>query len=252
METVIVINDLQIEYHDVRSLKAVENYLVDNQPDHLVYNGDIFDFSGLTTKYLRTPKHRFKLEKGLDVGKEMFARHRMLLPDTHLIFNRGNHEDRFDVYVYACADELSFLLKEGNTLTLESLMNMQEFGVESTGAYDSGWLFHSFLIKHGEIVSKYAPEKELSMEGISGMSGHVHRGGSHFKRDRKGAHVWYANFCLCNLDGPKRPPGYRRGQINDWEQGFSVIKFDGSIFNVYPIVITNHKFIGPDGKVYKP
>ena len=258
MITIVVFNDLQRDYHDVQSLRAVEHYLEETQPDYLVYNGDIFDFPGLTDKFLRKPEDRFRLEHSLEKGREMFAYHRSLLPTAKFIYIKGNHEERLDNYIEARADELAFLLKDGRGLELGSLIDAPKHGIKMIGPYGEGWEYNGFLIKHGDTSIKYASEKELRDEGTSGMAGHNHRGGSFFKSNRGGAHAWYHNFCLCNLSGPNQPPGYKRGGVRDWQQGFSVIHFDNPtnhkrrIFNVYPVVITDHRFIAPSGIAYKP
>ena len=51
------------------------------------------------------------------------------------------------------------------------------------------------------------------------MSGHTHRLGMHFKRNRGGNYVWVESGCLCNLD-----PEWIDGTA-DWQHGVGVFTF---------------------------
>ncbi|MCA8938790.1 MAG: hypothetical protein KDB07_03230, partial [Planctomycetes bacterium] len=49
----------------------------------------------------------------------------------------------------------------------------------------------------------------------SGISGHTHRLGIHYRTTLAGTKFWIENGCLCNLD-----PDYTHGQP-DWQHGFT-------------------------------
>ena len=46
---VLIVNDTQIPFQDVRTLEAVEKFWADFQPDLELYNGDIMDFYSIST-----------------------------------------------------------------------------------------------------------------------------------------------------------------------------------------------------------
>ena len=53
METIVVVPDLQIPYHDKRAVQGVTNYIERTKPDQVVVLGDMLDFAYLSTKFLR-------------------------------------------------------------------------------------------------------------------------------------------------------------------------------------------------------
>jgi hypothetical protein len=66
---------------------------------------------------------------------------------------------------------------------------------------------HDFIVTHGHIARKhsgYTAKGMLDTYGVSGISGHTHRAGTHYLKDESvgqaGAKVWYENGCLCDLD----------------------------------------------------
>ena len=48
MKSFVVLSDMQIPYQDKLTLKAVDNFLEDFQPEEIYYDGDILDFPGLS------------------------------------------------------------------------------------------------------------------------------------------------------------------------------------------------------------
>ena len=245
-----MMNDLQIPYHDGAAITCVESVMHYLKPTHLVYLGDVFDFSGLTLKFQRDPAQRYQLRQELDMGEQMFWYHRSIVPNAHKVYVEGNHEARLRRYVVSLADELTAFTESNGVLSLPKLLHLDQIGVEYIGPYGASWEHNSFVFKHGDSIVQYAAAKELAVEGSSGMSGHTHRGGSCYRTTRSGAHAWYENFCLCHVAGFKRPPATTAtsGPYN-WQQGFSVVYFDGGIFNVVQVPITGGRCIF-NGKVF--
>ena len=240
----MVMNDLQIPYQDDKALDCVEGVMSYLKPTALVYLGDVFDFSGLTTKFQRDPSQRYQLLHELAMGEQMFWHHRSIAPNAHKVYIEGNHEARLRRYVVAMADELTAFTDNNGALSLPKLLHLDQIGIEYIGPYGAAWEHNSFVFKHGDSVVEYAAAKELRAEGSSGMSGHTHRGGSYYRTTRSGAHAWYENFCLCHTEGFKRPPSATNtsGPYN-WQKGFSVVYFEGGIFNVVQVPITHGRCI---------
>ena len=239
-EAVMVVNDFQIPYHDPTALSVVEQVMADVVPDIVIYLGDIFDFPSLSSKFRKYPEQRYRLWRDIKLGKGIFTRHRGILPAARFIFVEGNHEARLGNYVVDNADELTDMLNVDGGLSLPKLIGADELGIEYLGPYGAAFEHRSFIFKHGERITQFSAAAELRAEGTSGISAHTHKGGSAYSTNRSGAHAWYENFCLCHTEGVKRPPSslVQAGPVN-WQQGFSIIYFDGGIFNVYPVVITH-------------
>lgn len=244
METILVQNDHQIPYHDPRAVRAVTAVMHDVHPDVVVYLGDVFDMPGFSTKFRRFPGQKQRLIKDLKLGREMFAAHREAAPGARFVYVEGNHEARLRNYIVDVADELAGFVDEEGALSLPRLLGAADFGVEYLGPYGAAWQHNSFLFKHGDRATQYTAAAELRFEGTSGMSGHTHRGGVSYNTNRSGAHAWWENFCLCHVTGWKRPPSslYTSGPSN-WQQGFSVIDFEGKLFHVDPVTVHEGKCI---------
>jgi hypothetical protein len=251
METVVVINDLQIPYQDDKSLFAVARYVLDIKPDMIVWNGDILDFPGLTTKFLRSRTQKGHVMADIDKARRVLMEFHDYSPHTRHIFMEGNHEARLRNYITERAEELEGLVEPGGVLSLPALLGLD--WLEYIEPYGEAFIYKSFVFKHGDLASQNSARAELVMEGSSGISGHTHRLQVQAKTDRKGAHAWYSNMCLCHIKGNKMPPGTRTGSnvLRDWQQGFATIFFDKGSFNVYQTVITGHKFVGPNGRSYR-
>lgn len=247
--TIIVMNDHQIPFHDTRSIAAVHEYVKDVQPTLIIILGDMLDFPGLTTKFLRKQTERGRVVQDIQIARELLLDLKEKSPFSRLIYIEGNHEARLRKYILERAEELEGLTS--GPLSLPSLLNIPD--MEYIGPYGEHFEYRGFLFTHGTFATTYAAAKELSTWWTSGMSGHTHHLQVHAHSDWRGAHAWYSNMCLCYTHGKKMPPGTREGEHNlqNWQQGFSTIQFGEGIFNVYQTVITKHGFWAPNGRYYK-
>ena len=244
-ETAIVLSDAQRPYHDQRALDVVYKYISDVKPDHIIVLGDWLDFAQLTTKFLRRAAAPDQLMKDIETASTEL---KMLSGYTKkLTYIEGNHEARLTNYVLERAPDLQGLVAPGRPLDLPTLLSVP--GMRYVGPYGEAWVHNSFVFKHGDVATTYTARKELEFEGSSGMSGHIHRFQTHMRTDRSGAHAWYSIGCLCNIKGRDMPPGARRHA--DWQQGFALVRWDKGVFNVYPVNITEGRFVSPGGRVYK-
>lgn len=244
MEIAIVISDSQRPYHDQRALDVVYKYIMDIKPDHIIVLGDWLDFAQLTTKFLRRAAAPDQLMKDIEAASNELVG--LSKYTKELTYIEGNHEVRMANYILERAPDLQGL-SDGGPLDIERLLAVP--GMRYVGPYGEAWVHNSFVFKHGDFATTYAARKELEFEGSSGMSGHTHRFQTHMRTDRSGAHAWYSIGCLCNIKGPNMPPGARRHA--DWQQGFALVRWDAKVFNVYPVTITDGRFISPEGRLYK-
>jgi len=241
-QTVAVINDPHNPYQDVRTLSLVEGLLKEIQPNYLIYNGDMCDFYQISP-FDKDPHRIPEMQGDINNTKAMFQRHKVILPNTKKILQDGNHEDRWQKFLWTKARELSSL----RCLTIPELYGLSEYDIEHV-AYERGIMINDiFLILHGTIASihsGYTAKRMYEKHGGCGICGHCHRGGSFYKRDRFGTWGWWENFCLCSLD-----PDWT--QHPNWVQGFSLVHFIGhKRFWVEQIPITGHAAMY-GGKLYE-
>ena len=122
-------------------------------------------------------------------------------------------------------------------LEVPALMRLEELGID----YLTHHMYKGFLFKHGDFTNKYHANKELEIEGVSGMSGHNHRNQTMSKSDRRDERTWYSIGHLSDVS----KQGYMANRVANWQQGIAIIHFKkhSRIYHVTPIPITKSKFI---------
>ena len=238
--TALIMQDTHNPFQDQRALREVELFATEFQPDLALYPGDMNDFYQLS-KFDRNPERANHLQSDLNSTASLFKRHRALMPNTRMIFLLGNHCDRLRRYLWSGSPALASL----DCLTVEGLFKLKENEVECID-YEEGVLFNgNFMVDHGDLIrahSSYTAKGMMDKHGGSGMHGHTHRLGSHYKRNRFGVYGWWENGCLCDLN-----PDWI--QNPNWQQGFSVVHFAKERFWVEQMQIINRKFMY-GGKTY--
>ena len=240
-KTVMTLFDTHNPFQDEQTMGLVERFMAKTMPDFLIYGGDANDFYPIST-FDKNPSRINNLQADLNNTRAMFARHRVILPETEMFLLAGNHCDRLQRFLWSEAPALASL----KSLQIEELLTLKEYGIKFI-PYEQGLMINDvFLVLHGDIASihsGYTAKRMYEKHGGCGISGHCHRGGSFYKRDRFGTWGWWEGFCLCHLnpDWIKNP---------NWVQGFSLIHFRGKRFWVEQIPIIEHKFIY-GGSVYE-
>lgn len=235
-EPVAFVGDLQAPFQDDLTLMALERFLKEFQPRKLIHVGDGIDMYAISA-YNRDPERRFKLQEEIDESTAIWKRWRDLLPSAEFHYHFGNHEDRLRRYLWSQAPELESL----DVLDLPKLLHCKEFGIKTYEYGQGQYLSSQFFIEHGDRVrqhSGYTAKAMMDRRGMSGISGHTHRLGTFYRRDRGGTYVWLENGCLARLD-----PEY--DAFPNWQQGFTIgwFKKSGRRFHVEQIPITDHAFV---------
>lgn len=154
-------------------------------------------------------------------------------PEAHPFYIIGNHEDRLRKYLWR-HPEIHGL----DVLKLPNLLNFASLGIyweKSKGdrANLELNLYDKLIIKHGEVIRKfsaYTARAELESEAysISVLTGHSHRGGTHYMRTRQGIVVAQECFCLCGLE-----PEY--AVHPNWQQGIVLAEVTSKSLFIEPI-----------------
>lgn len=240
IEKTLIIPDMHCPYEDYRALEAVYQYAKDNKPDNIVLLGDVVDFYALS-KFDKRPDRITGLQHEIDVAQYHLKR----LNDVYkgkIVMLEGNHEFRLMRYLNA-HPEVSSLKKINN---VENLLDLKDYNID----YRKHYFNHGVLFKHGHVVRKhgaYSARGEFESEGTSGVSGHTHRMGSHYKTDRSGNHAWFEMGHICDENQAE----YMEGKVPDWQKGFGIMYYNPSkkTWKIEQIPIVNNSFY-VDGKVY--
>jgi predicted phosphodiesterase len=100
-----VISDVHVPYHDERAVNAAIGHLLEAGIDGLVINGDLCDFYAIS-RFSKDPRRRdFSAE--LEACRDFIGWIRELFPKIPIALAAGNHEERWQNYIFQHAPELS-------------------------------------------------------------------------------------------------------------------------------------------------
>lgn len=246
-QTVGVISDVHLPYHDPLALESALAFLFDRGIDTLLLNGDILDFYGIS-RFNRDPS-AMPVHEELDIGRGFLRAIREQFQGK-IVYSIGNHEARLEHYLWSKAPEIAKL--EG--LTLGEQLHASEYGVDMVdsaaivrvGAHQNGEFKPYLNIIHGHefgesTYSPVNPARGLFLRAkCSTLAGHNHQTSEHHENSLNGdSMACWSTGCLCSLE-----PAYRPFAFTKWNHGFAVVEIetDGK-FTVH-----NHRII--DGKVH--
>lgn len=221
---VLVLSDIHLPYHSIDALSAAFDYAKNEKPDVVLLNGDTLDFHGLS-RFVRDPKQRsFAYE--LSIFKDFIVSLKRIF-NARIIFKIGNHEERYEHFLWMKAGELEGV----DEFKIENILKARAEGIEVIGekriikAGDLNIIHgHEF---GGSIFSPVNIARGLFLRGkVSAMQGHNHQVSEHTESDMNGkiTTTWSLG-CLCEMHPMYLP-------INKWSQGFAIVDIDGSDFEV--------------------
>ena len=213
-EVVLVGSDMHFPYQDENCIRGFVRLVEALQPDRVVLNGDIADFFQLSR--FNTGFDRMDtLQEELDQANNFRAAVRDYAPDAVIDETEGNHDNRLLTYVARQARALTSL----RAIKPESLIPYKDLDINwHPGA---GFLLRpAFLVKHGTSISSTpggTARAELQLNGISGVSGHVHRS-EQSQRHNYASVSWTVSGTMSRLD-----PDYVTGKPN-WNQSVLLVE----------------------------
>jgi hypothetical protein len=222
--------DQHCPFHDPRAVAVALQIVRDFQPDLLVSGSDGVDFYAVS-KFDKNPE-RFKvtLQDEIDCWIQVQRCWRDAAPSARRVFIPGNHEDRMRRFVWDHPGVYGLRAME-----LKNLLELEALGIEYRPEAEivvGGRL----VIKHGSFIRGHsAATAKAELEGekhsLNVLTGHSHRGGSHFVRTRGGIVQAVEGFCLCRLD-----PEYILRP--NWQQGIVLATVSGEEVAFEPVLIS--------------
>jgi predicted phosphodiesterase len=232
-----ILSDVHVPYHSEIAVRAAVGHLVEIGIEALVLNGDLADFYSIS-RYMKDPRQR-DFSGELEAVRDFVGWIRETFPKIPIVYKAGNHEERWQHYIWQHAPELS---KE-RRMSLQAWLNLDDHGIDLVE--DQRPIMAGRLpILHGHELPKGMSSPVNPARGAymrmkhTGLVGHHHRTSGHAEADFDHRETFnWSTGCLCDLT-----PEYAR--INSWNWGFAVatIHADGE-FDVENLRIT------ADGKV---
>lgn len=239
-KNVAVISDIHVPFHSRIALESAVSNCLKRKPDTLLINGDAADFYAISRHQKNPAKTRFKRDRRLFEQLLAWLRE-MFGSNCRIILKKGNHEERWDHYLWNHAPEIC----DDPRMRLERWINSSKYGVEVVGD-QRPVMIGKLPVFHGHEFGKYLmapvnPARGAFMRlGSTGMIGHLHQTSQHVQPDWR--HIQTACWslgCLCDLN-----PDYAK--INRWNWGAANIEVaDRGEYSV------DNFRVGPNGEVWK-
>lgn len=221
-----IISDVHIPYHSERALEAAVGHLKKAGLAALLINGDLCDFYSISRWTKNPAKRNFSAE--LKACRQTIEWLRDQFPDIPIVFKAGNHEERWDHWIWQHAPEIS---DEGE-MSLPTWLRLEKHGVEYI-TDQRPVLLGKLPVCHGHELPKglAAPVNVARGAFLRTLStvlvGHSHRTSGHAETDMWHDEIFcWSTGCLCDMN-----PEYAR--VNKWNWGFATVEVakDGG-FNV--------------------
>lgn len=232
----LILADLHIPYHDRGAIIAALKFGKKNGANAVILNGDIGDFFSISF-WEKDPRKRDFAEE-LQTVREFITTVRQEFPKARLIYKLGNHEERWERYMFVKAPEL---------------LDVPEFQFDKLlGLHPEEIVGDKRPIRLGDLNLIHGHEYRFAISNpvnaarglflrakAYAMCAHHHQTSSHSERtvEQKNRGTWSIG-CLCDLHPDYMP-------LNNWNHGLGFVEvFSGGKFAV------QNKFISESGMVY--
>jgi predicted phosphodiesterase len=214
---VLILSDIHIPYHDSTAIKGAVEWGKKQKPDTVLLNGDTVDFYQLS-RFLKDPRKRHA--KGeIDLTRQFLEYLAAEFPSARLIYKKGNHDERWDHYLWNHAPELC----DFQHVQLHTILDFESLGIEMVE--DQRPIMCGKLpVFHGHELPKGMTNPVNMARGAylrmadTVLVGHGHRTSAHSEPNWKHEEVaTWSTGCLCGLN-----PEYAR--INKWNHGFAFVE----------------------------
>lgn len=222
---ILILSDIHLPYHSIESLELAVKYGNENKINTVILNGDIIDFYQASS-FVRDPRKKsFAYE--LQVFKDFLKWLKQSLNNPKIYFKQGNHEERYERYMFLKAPELIGV----EEFKLSVLLNFAEHGIEYI---DKKRIIRvgGLAVLHGHefgrsVFSPVNPARGAYMRAKENVIiGHNHQTSEHTEPTLSGKIVTtWSTGCLCELNPEYMP-------INKWNHGFAHVVSDGKSFIV--------------------
>lgn len=248
IEKWVVLPDIHLPYMDMKTMRAVEWFLEDNQFDGWLCLGDLLDFNEISKFNQDAPRRRTELVKQtFEAGNTFLDRQQKIIrknnKNSRFVYLEGNHEFRVEDYMDR-HEQLSGMLDVDDNL------NLGERNIEWLRSWSKGDMLTlgNANFVHGLFTNQYHANKMASRFGSCIYYGHTHDvqeislamlGGDKTL-------VGKSLGCLCDINQK-----YMKGNPSNWQQAIAVFYiFPDGYYTEHTMRIFKHRFATMDGKIY--
>lgn len=230
-----ILSDVHVPYHSEVAVKAAVDWLKAADIRALLLNGDICDFYAIS-RWMKDPRSRDFVGE-LEAVRGFLGWLRQEFPDIPIVLKSGNHEERWNHYIWQHAPELS----SDRLTSLHAWLHLAEHDIQLVEEQRPVML-GLLPVLHGHELPKglAAPVNVARGAFLRTLStvlvGHSHRSSGHAESDMWHNEIFtWSTGCLCDMT-----PEYAR--INRWNHGAAIVTVEaGGEFSVENFRISKGK-----------
>ncbi len=228
-----ILSDIHVPFHSLEALTCAIKYLREQEIDCLYLNGDTFDFYSISRHEKEKDLRDFPRE--IEMARNFLQKLRDIFPTIPIYFKAGNHENRFQRYLFSQAEEFAGL----HELQFDKFFRMDHLKIEWVEDWQ-GMEMGDLLVCHGhEIMAGGMNPSQTTFNKTfcNTLIGHVHRTTSTIKKNgfKKFIHS-YSTGCLTHLS----PKYYPFAQHN---HGFALVEIKDGLSKVQNLMIKDGKIV---------
>lgn len=228
-----ILSDIHVPFHSLEALTCAIRYLKEQEIDCLYLNGDTFDFYSISRHEKDKDLRDFVRE--IEMCRGFMQKIRDIFPLIPIYFKAGNHENRYQRYLFAQAEEFAGL----HELQFDKFFRLDHLKIEWVEDWQ-GMEMGDLLVCHGhEIMAGGMNPSQTTFNKTfcNTLIGHVHRTTSTTKKDGfKNFIHSYSTGCLTHLS----PKYYPFAQHN---HGFALVEIIDGKSKVNNIMIKDGKIV---------
>jgi UDP-2,3-diacylglucosamine pyrophosphatase LpxH len=228
-----ILSDIHVPFHSLEALTCALKFLKEKGIDCLYLNGDTFDFYSISRHEKEKDLRDFPRE--IDMCRNFLQKLRDIFPTIPIYFKAGNHENRFQRYLFSQAEEFAGL----HELQFNKFFRMDHLKIEWVEDWQ-GMEMGDLLVCHGhELMAGGMNPSQTTFNKTfcNTLIGHVHRTTNTTKKNgfKEFIHS-YSTGCLTQLS----PKYYPFAQHN---HGFAYAEIEEGKTKVQNIMIKNGKIV---------
>ena len=232
----LILADVHVPYHDDKALDVALEFGDSYEPDNILLNGDQMDFFSIS-RWEKDPKLR-NLSGELQAGRQFIQALRERYPNAQIIWKNGNHEERWEHYLWHKAPELC----GSADFELERILRFSEYGVQFVHGRQIIRAGKNLTIIHGHEVMSAADPVNFARTlytkmGVCTMGGHKHKTSEHSEKHGND------KFVTCWSIGTLQEMHPEYAVLNKWNHGIATVELDGNDFTVQNYRIINGKVV---------
>jgi len=215
---ILIISDLHIPYQDNKAIELALQYGFDKGANCILINGDLMDMPN-HSRFEKDWRMRTTAQE-FEAVRQFLKSLRIVFPKAKIVFKEGNHDDRWERWLYVKAPEIF----DDTEFRLDVRLKLGELGIDHVK--DKRIIkIGKLSVLHGHELAGGAggvnPSRSAFLKTISScIIGHYHKTSTHVETAMNGEVISVHSVgCLCGLNPLYMP-------INKHNLGFGFVDHD--------------------------